>query len=268
MPGRMLPTIPSNNIASHNTKDSCYVTIGTKVYDITLFLDDHPGGSELILKYGGKDVTDIMADEISHAHSESAYEILEEHLTGFVATEPILKTASQSQNPAEILPLPPTENGIDELFANGHAEDIARNSTTGMSSAADLSRETDANADYRAHKFLDLNRPLLMQVWNGGFSKDFYLEQVHRPRHYRNGQSAPLFGNFLEPLSKTAWYIIPIVWLPPVAYGSYLAYQNLPSLFQCISYWLTGLGLWTLVEYGLHRGLFHVDKFVYWLQKY
>lgn len=264
MPGRMLPTFPSKDVASHNTKDSCYVTIGTKVFDVTHFLGDHPGGSDLILEYGGKSVTDIMEDEISHAHSESAFEMLEECLVGFVATEPVLKTAAQSRNPAEILPPPPTENGAKELCANGHAKEIAHKelSRTGMSSAADLSRVTDANADYRTHKFLDLNKPLIMQVWNGGFSKDFYLEQVHRPRHYPGGESAPLFGNFLEPLSKTAWYVIPMVWLPPVAYGSYLAYQNLPSLFQFISYWLTGLGLWTLIEYGLHRGLFHVDKFV------
>merc|ERR1712093_854608 len=33
--------------------------------------------------------------------------------------------------------------------------------------------------------------------WHVGFSKDFYLEQIHRPRHYKGGESAPLFGNFL-----------------------------------------------------------------------
>ncbi len=114
-------------------------------------------------------------------------------------------------------------------------------------------QETDPNADYKIHKFLDLNKPLLMQVWNAGFTKAFYLEQVHRPRYYLNGGSAPLFGNFLEPLSKTAWYVIPIIWLPPVAYGSLLAYQGLPSFLQSAAYWLIGLALWTLVEYGLHR---------------
>lgn len=266
MPGRMLPTIPSQVIASRNTQDSCYITIGTKVYDVTNFLDEHPGGSDLILKHGGKDVADIMADDISHEHSESAYEMLDkDYLVGFEATEPIIKAATQSQNPAAILPLPPTEDGVMELQANGYTSEAAQKegqATRAAVAAAALSVETNANEDYRQHKFLDLDRPLLAQVWNGGFSKEFYLDQVHRPKHYKGGQSAPLFGNFLEPLSKTAWYIIPMVWLPPVAYGSYLAYQNLPSLFQFISYWLTGLGLWTLVEYGLHRGLFHVDKFV------
>ena len=263
MPGRTLPTITSIDVASRKSAASCYVTVGTKVYDVTAFLDAHPGGGDLILKYGGKDVAEIMEDEVSHAHSDAAKELLDEMLIGFVATEPVMKTAAQSVQPENILPLPPNSEGMHELHENGVTGEYTNNqlsAATGMSSAADLSKETDANADYRAHRFLDLNKPLLMQVWHGGFSKDFYLEQVHRPRHYKGGESAPLFGNFLEPLSKTPWYVIPMVWLPPVAYGSFLAYQGLPSFLQLALYWLTGLGLWTLIEYGLHRCVFHVDK--------
>lgn len=263
MPGRTLPTIPSADVKLRNTADSCYVTLGAKVYDITPFLEDHPGGGDLIVEYGGKDVSKILGDEISHRHSEAAYEILDEHLIGFIATDPVMKTAVKSSHPDNIIPLPPNQEGMEELKENGTADAVASKtvfSTTGMSSAEDLSKETDTTLDYRTHKFLDLNRPLLMQVWNGGFSKDFYLEQVHRPRHYKGGASAPLFGNFLEPLSKTPWWVIPIVWLPPVAYGTMLSYQNLPNIFQTAGYWFFGLGLWTFVEYVLHRGLFHVDQ--------
>ena len=60
MPGRTLPTLPTAQVAAHNTAKSCYVTVGTKVYDITPFLDDHPGGADLVLEYGGKDVKEIM----------------------------------------------------------------------------------------------------------------------------------------------------------------------------------------------------------------
>ncbi|MCJ1403631.1 fatty acid alpha-hydroxylase [Xylographa trunciseda] len=265
MPGRTLPTILSSDVESRNTTKSCYVTLGTKVFDITPFLADHPGGGDLIVQYGGKDVTEIMGDEISHTHSEAAYEILDDHLIGFVATAPVMKTTVKSDRPDNIIPLPPNKEGMQELYANGTADGVASKnvySTTGMSSAEDLSVETDLSADYRTHQFLDLNRPLLMQVWNGGFSKKFYLEQVHRPRHYKGGASAPLFGNFLEPLSKTAWWVIPIVWLPPVAYGTFLSFMNLPNTFAWAAYWILGLGIWTLVEYVLHRGLFHVDYYL------
>lgn len=258
MPGRNLPIIPYSDLASRNTSTSCYVTIGTNVYDVTSFLDTHPGGEDLILEHGGKDVQEIMKDEISHVHSDAAQEVLDELLVGFTVPEPLLKTAIQSKEPGNTLPQPTTKEVTSEVRQNGatgEARSEQVSPTTAMPSAADLSSSSE-------NKFLDLRKPLLMQVWNGGFSKDFYLEQVHHAKHYPGGGSAPLFGNFLEPLSKTAWYVVPLVWLPPVAYGTSLAYQSLPSFLQLVLYWLTGLGLWTLVEYGMHRGLFHVDKSV------
>lgn len=275
MPGRMLPTLPSAEVASHKSQESCYVTIGTKVYDITPFLDDHPGGGDLILQYGGKDVKEAMEDEVSHAHSEAAWEILDDYLIGFVATERVLDAVQNSKDPFSVLPMEPSAKGMKELeeASNGAAAEVrAREEVklvsrtedkpvyvaTGLSSEDDLSKETDTVSDYKKHRFLDLDKPLLMQVWNGGFTKEFYLEQVHRPRHYKGGESAPIFGNFLEPLSKTPWWIVPTMWWPPVAYGTFLCgqYFSFPIL---AAYWITGLCIWTLVEYVLHRCLFHLD---------
>lgn len=281
MPSRTLPTLPSAEVASHNTSKSCYVTIGTKVYDITPFLEDHPGGADLILQHAGKDVKEAMEDEVSHAHSEAAWEILDDHLIGFMATDKVLEAVKKSSDPFAVLPMEPSDNGMKELDRtdSAAAEDVrARENaavagveaeqedkkvyeTTGMSSEEDLNKETDATLDFKKHKFLDLNRPLLLQVWFGGFSKAFYLEQVHRPRHYKGGDSAPLFGNFLEPLSKTPWWMVPTLWGPCVAYGTYLSGQNLP-LFALTAYWILGLCIWTLVEYGLHRCLFHIDYYL------
>ncbi|KAI4114335.1 MAG: hypothetical protein LQ345_004862 [Seirophora villosa] len=265
MPSQTLPNYTTTEVAAKNSRDSCWVTIGSKVYDVTDFVETHPGGEDWILSYAGKDVGDIMKDEIQHAHSENAYGILDDSLIGFVAAEPVVKTAVESDHPHDILPFPPNKAGAQELKENGAAKHIPTKraiESTDLPSEEDIYRDTDAKEDYRTNKFLDLERPLLMQVWNGGFSKDFYLDQVHRPRKYKNGGSPPLFGNFLEPLSKTAWWVIPVWWWPWVAYGSWLAYSGMPSGFQFVAYWLTGLGLWTLVEYGLHRGLFHVDKYL------
>lgn len=258
MPGRTLPTITQAEVQAHNSAESCYVTIGSKVYDITEFVEDHPGGGDLVLEYAGKDIKDILEDEVSHRHSDSAYEILDEHLVGFVANEKILAAATKSNRPDDLVPLPPTNGGLQELKANGGQQYVFE--ATGMSSAEDLNKETDINTDYKVHKFLDLNKPLLPQVWFGGFSKAFYLEQVHRPRHYKGGKSAPLFGNFLEPLSLTAWWVVPTVWLPPVSYGVYLASQQLPFVHLGL-YFVLGLCIWTLVEYILHRFLFHLDEY-------
>jgi len=38
---------------------SCWVIIQNKVYDVTEFLPDHPGGAEIILRYAGRDATSV-----------------------------------------------------------------------------------------------------------------------------------------------------------------------------------------------------------------
>lgn len=261
-PSRTLPTLLQAEVATHNTSKSCYVTMGTRVFDVTDFIDSHPGGGDLVLEYGGKDITKILKDELSHNHSEAAYEVLEDSVIGFVATEKVMDTAAKSSHPDQILPMPPTSAGMEELQANDATNGVPLFANTGMSSEEDLSKDTDPTTDYKTHKFLDLNKPLFLQVWFGGFEKDFYLEQVHRPRHYKGGESAPLFGNFLEPLTKTPWWVVPTLWLPPVAYGTYISRVGCPSTPSWAGYWFLGLFLWTLVEYILHRFLFHLDKFL------
>ncbi|KAJ8430244.1 hypothetical protein Cgig2_009422 [Carnegiea gigantea] len=39
--------------AQHNTKDDCWVIIDGKVYDVTLYLDEHPGGDDVLLTATG-----------------------------------------------------------------------------------------------------------------------------------------------------------------------------------------------------------------------
>ncbi|KAK2808498.1 hypothetical protein FQN50_004707 [Emmonsiellopsis sp. PD_5] len=45
-------------ILKHNNKDSCWVIVHGKAYDVTDFLPEHPGGQKIILKYAGKDATE------------------------------------------------------------------------------------------------------------------------------------------------------------------------------------------------------------------
>jgi L-lactate dehydrogenase (cytochrome) len=56
----LLLTMPLSgaDVAKHNSKDSCWVIIHGKAYDVTEFLPEHPGGPKIILKYAGKDATE------------------------------------------------------------------------------------------------------------------------------------------------------------------------------------------------------------------
>jgi 4-hydroxysphinganine ceramide fatty acyl 2-hydroxylase len=117
---------------------------------------------------------------------------------------------------------------------------------------------TAVSENEKSEKFIDVTKPMLAQVWRGNFSKEFYLRQVHIPRHTK--ESAPIFGSpYLEVLTKTPWYVIPIVWVPVSLYFCHLASLQLPS-WQVSFYYMLGIANWSLLEYMIHRFVFHIDS--------
>ncbi|VDO18476.1 unnamed protein product [Heligmosomoides polygyrus] len=77
----MAETFTLEDVAAHNSEDSAWLVIRGKVYDVTKFLDDHPGGSDVLLEQVGKDATEAF-DDIGH--SSDAKEMMEEYYIGDV----------------------------------------------------------------------------------------------------------------------------------------------------------------------------------------
>ncbi|KAJ3210411.1 fatty acid alpha-hydroxylase [Entophlyctis luteolus] len=202
-------------VQEHRTAKSVWITYKGKVYDVTNFISDHPGGADLILQHGGTDVEEIMKDNDSHRHSEAAYEMLQEYCIG------VLDNINDA-----ISSLSKTTEEVQKGVALGYAK--------------------------KSDKFIDTNRPMLAQVFYAKWTKDFYVEQVHLPRQVKG--SAPIFGNFLEILSLTPWYVIPIVYIPVVLAHLYYAIfvLGVQTVFVPL-YFAFGLFVWTFVEYSLHR---------------
>lgn len=74
-------------VARHRTPEDCWVSIAGKVYDITPFVDIHPGDIELMKRYCGKDSSGPYAikesgKEKGQSHSQRANEFLEEYYKG------------------------------------------------------------------------------------------------------------------------------------------------------------------------------------------
>jgi len=61
-------------VSEHSSKKDLYIVIHDKVYDASTFIDEHPGGEEVLLDVGGQDATEAFEDV---GHSDEAREILE-----------------------------------------------------------------------------------------------------------------------------------------------------------------------------------------------
>ncbi|CAA0831392.1 Cytochrome b5 isoform E [Striga hermonthica] len=68
-------------VAKHNKKDDCWLIISGKVYDVTPFLEEHPGGDDVLLTSTGKDATVDFEDV---GHSDDAQEKMKEFLIGHI----------------------------------------------------------------------------------------------------------------------------------------------------------------------------------------
>ncbi|KAI3493380.1 hypothetical protein L1887_41769 [Cichorium endivia] len=66
-------------VSKHHTKDDCWLIISGKVYDITPFLDDHPGGDEVLVLATKKDATEDFEDV---GHSQNAKDMLKDYYVG------------------------------------------------------------------------------------------------------------------------------------------------------------------------------------------
>ncbi|KAK2041301.1 cytochrome b5 [Colletotrichum somersetense] len=73
------------DVAEHNTKKDLYMVIHDKVYDVTKFVDEHPGGEEVLLDVGGQDATEAFEDV---GHSDEARETLEQLHIGVLKRQP------------------------------------------------------------------------------------------------------------------------------------------------------------------------------------
>lgn len=62
--------LTGTEVAKHNSRDSCWVIVHNKAYDVTEYIDRHPGGAEAILRYAGRDAM----EEYDKIHAEEGIE--------------------------------------------------------------------------------------------------------------------------------------------------------------------------------------------------
>lgn len=106
---------------------------------------------------------------------------------------------------------------------------------------------------------VDRSKPVVLQVGKLGSS---YWKWVDQPE-----QGTPrFFGPFwMEAVSKTPWWMVPLLW-GPVFITFLLSARNAHSIpILLLPVWLgVGVVSWQLLEYIIHRFLFHSQPHTYW----
>ncbi|XP_026975087.1 fatty acid 2-hydroxylase [Sagmatias obliquidens] len=217
---------------------ACWVRCGVRLYDLTGFVRHHPGGEQLLWARAGQDVSADL-DGPPHRHSDNARRWLEQYYVGDLQGDP-----------------------------QGSVENGAV--TSASTQKTDPAMEPKLKAVDWDKDLVDWQKPLLWQVGHLG---EKYDEWVHQPvtRPIRLFHS-----DLVEALSKTVWYSVPIIWVPLMLYLSWSYYRTLAQgnvrLFTSFTteysvampeftfpgLFMLGLLLWSLVEYLIHRFLFHM----------
>lgn len=79
-------TYPTTEVTAHNNSDSCWLIVNQNVYDVTSYINQHPGGAELINSYCGLDATTAFNNKGGNGqHSPEAQQMLTQYLLGPLA---------------------------------------------------------------------------------------------------------------------------------------------------------------------------------------
>ncbi|KAG5573795.1 hypothetical protein H5410_063561 [Solanum commersonii] len=75
-----------DEVSLHNNPKDCWVIVNAKAYNVTNFLNDHPGGEEVLLAAAGKDASEEFEEA---GHGSAARLMLDEFYVG--ETDPSTK---------------------------------------------------------------------------------------------------------------------------------------------------------------------------------
>lgn len=197
---------------------------------VARFLDDHPGGRDIILEHAGGDASQIFKSDEFHAHSDLAREMLKQYRIGVLEGFNEAKVAEEKQ-------------------------------------------------------IADFNRAVAPQVLKMGPEYQRWVHHTVGPKGFRLFES-----NFFESMSHYPWWYIffmvcsfqelgaharvlscqpslirsPLQWIPAITLTFYLSLQNGSSLPLSIAMLPVGMLIWTMIEYCLHRFLFHMESNTGW----
>ncbi|GET85438.1 cytochrome b5-like protein [Leishmania tarentolae] len=93
--------ISREQVSAKKSADGAWCVINNKVYDVTPFLDLHPGGRDILLYNAGGDATQAFTD---NGHSDTAYKMMQKYVIGDLEPSErkalVNRKATNTQQPA------------------------------------------------------------------------------------------------------------------------------------------------------------------------
>ena len=81
------------DVAGHNSRDSCWIVLKGKVYDVTAYVEEHPGGDAILRNAGGDSTTGFYGPQ----HPPRVFDMIGDYYIGDLqATE---MASSANANP-------------------------------------------------------------------------------------------------------------------------------------------------------------------------
>ena len=115
--------VTTDELARHRGIDDCWMAVHGKVYDVTAYLDEHPGGVEVMMDVAGSDAT-LEFEDVGHSHA--ARRELELYLIGeLLAPEPEAVLPERAQD-ARLDGAGHGANEREELYTEPHASVAGR----------------------------------------------------------------------------------------------------------------------------------------------
>ena len=111
-------------LCRHNKVDDLWLAIDGIVYDVTPFMDDHPGGGDIMLSAAGKDGTDDFEDV---GHSPHARELLKRFKVGTFKGD-----FSSSNNGASLTPKQQRKQNTTTTTTHAQMDTIGGNAIVGL----------------------------------------------------------------------------------------------------------------------------------------
>ncbi|KAL8428199.1 hypothetical protein Efla_005301 [Eimeria flavescens] len=247
------------NLSACMRVSPCLVTSRGLVYDVAGF--QHPGGNDLLQPYIGGSIQEAFEDA---GHSPFALQQLRGLCVGFLQEEEerllqqhactCCNTNREQQTAAAAAAAAAAKDSSTDDEEKSSSSGLRERQSREAAKKQQLQQRREAEGG--AHELIEFSKPLVPQVY--ALSSADYKRAVETP-HSEGAVFRLMPWDWLEPATKTHWWVVPLVWLPVAFYLGSLALQVVRPLTFVFAF-AFGLFMWSLLEYVLHRFLFHFPE--------